>query len=210
MKLVNAVGLIGVSGALAMGLAGCNRQASADANNTAGVPAVAAPPAAEPAAPAPAPAAAPSPPPGPLYAQVVSVQPIKSGGAPAHQVCRDEVVQQEAPPKDQHRIAGTAIGAVLGGVLGNQIGHGGGRTLATLAGAAAGGYGGNKVEQHYQRPQVTTATVRRCSMVAAVPAKTVAYQVSYLYNGVTKQVRMDHDPGSRVEIQQGVSVVGAQ
>lgn len=214
MKLIRAVYWVGVSGALAMGLAGCNRQASADANSGVAAAPSAAPaaaPAAAPPAAAPAaqPAAAP-PPPGPQYAQVVSVRPIKSGGSPARQVCRDEVVQQEAPPKDQHRIAGTAIGAVLGGVLGNQIGHGGGRTLATLAGAAAGGFGGNRVEEHYQKPRYTTQTVRRCSTVAAVPAKTVAYEVSYLYNGATQKVRMDHDPGTRVQIQQGVSVVGAQ
>lgn len=227
MKLVNAVWMVGVSGAMAMGLAGCNRQASADANNApaaapvaapAAAPPTAAPPAAAPPAAAPpAVAQAPAPPPaapaapaGPQYAQVVSVRPIKSGGAPAREVCRDEVVQQEAPPKDQHRIAGTAIGAVVGGLLGNQIGHGGGRTLATLAGAAAGGFGGNRVEGHYQKPAYTSQTVRRCSTVAAVPAKTVAYEVSYLYNGVTQKVRMDHNPGDRVQIQQGVSVVGAK
>jgi len=32
----------------------------------------------------------------------------------------------------------------------------------------------------------------------------VAYDVKYQYNGVTRTVRMDHDPGDRVEVQEGV------
>jgi uncharacterized protein YcfJ len=37
--------------------------------------------------------------------------------------------------------------------------------------------------------------------------KIVAYDVRYEYNGVTRSIRMDHDPGDRVEVQEGVSVV---
>jgi uncharacterized protein YcfJ len=43
---------------------------------------------------------------------------------------------------------GIAAGAILGGVLGNQFGHGNGRALTTVAGAAGGGYAGNEVEKH--------------------------------------------------------------
>src|ERR1700757_4209996 len=75
---------------------------------------------------------------GPQYAQVVSVTPVHSSVSNPHQVCQDVVVNHTEPPKDQHNIAGTAIGAVAGGLLGHMVGHGKGNTLATVAGAAAG------------------------------------------------------------------------
>ncbi|MEP6898203.1 MAG: glycine zipper 2TM domain-containing protein, partial [Rhodanobacter sp.] len=68
------------------------------------------------------------------YAKVISVDPVRETDGP-RQVCRDETVTHTAPPKDQHRIVGTAIGAVAGGLLGNQVGGGKGKTLATVAGA---------------------------------------------------------------------------
>lgn len=37
---------------------------------------------------------------------------------------------------------GALAGAALGAILGHQVGNGTGRTIATIAGAAAGGYGG--------------------------------------------------------------------
>jgi Predicted outer membrane lipoprotein len=45
-----------------------------------------------------------------------------------HEVCHNVRVRDR--PKDDHRIAGTAIGAVAGGLLGHQIGGGKGKTLA--------------------------------------------------------------------------------
>lgn len=77
-------------------------------------------------------------------------------------VCRDVLVQKERPHQDQHRIAGTAIGAVAGGLLGNQIGSGRGRTLATVGGAVAGGYAGNRVQAHHQDRDTYTVRERRC------------------------------------------------
>jgi uncharacterized protein YcfJ len=34
-----------------------------------------------------------------------------------------------------------------------------------------------------------------------------AYDVTYVYNGVTRTTRMDHDPGNQVQVEQGVVVV---
>ena len=67
-------------------------------------------------------------------------------------------------PKDQHQIAGMAIGAVAGGVLGNQVGGGKGRTLATVAGAVGGGYAGKKIQENQQSKH--THVERRCRQVA--------------------------------------------
>ncbi len=144
---------------------------------------------------------------GVQYAKVVSVDPVRESVSNPRQVCHDETVTHTAPPKDQNRIVGTAIGAVAGGLLGNQVGGGRGRTLATVAGAVGGGYAGNRIEASRQQGQVTTSVERRCETVSNPSSKIVGYDVRYVYNGVTRTVRMDHDPGDRVEVQQGVSGV---
>jgi uncharacterized protein YcfJ len=138
------------------------------------------------------------------YAKVVSVDPVRKTVNNPKQVCHDETVTHTAPPKDKHRIAGTAIGAVVGGLVGNQIGGGDGKKLATVAGAVGGGYAGNRIEAHHQKAQVTTSVERKCSTVDNTSTKLVGYDVRYVYNGVTRTVRMDHDPGDRVEVQEGV------
>lgn len=193
--MVNALN-VGIAAALAVGLSACNRSADA---GTAGDPAVNA---AQPAAAQPPVA---QPPAGPQYAKVVSVTPVRSTTA-ARQVCHDEVVSQAAPPKDQHNIAGTAIGAVAGGLLGHMVGGGKGKTLATVAGAVGGGFAGNRIENAHHKPQETQSVERKCSTVAGSD-KIVGYDVQYVYNGVTRTTRMDHDPGDRVQVQEGVTAV---
>ncbi|MEP6897401.1 MAG: glycine zipper 2TM domain-containing protein [Rhodanobacter sp.] len=76
------------------------------------------------------------------------------------QVCHDVRVQDRA--KDNHRIAGTAIGAVAGGLLGHQVGGGKGKTLATVGGAVAGGYVGNRVQKNHQDNHAGYHIERRC------------------------------------------------
>ncbi len=179
---------LAIVAALVVGLSGCNREADAGVDNgTAdmGVSADA----------------------GVKYARVVGVEPVRSSSNKPRQVCRDETVTHTAPPKDEHRIVGTAIGAVAGGLLGNQVGGGKGKTLATVAGAVGGGYAGNRIEASRQKPQVTTSVERKCSTVNDTTSKIVGYDVKYVYNGVTRTVRMDHDPGDKVQIQEGVTAV---
>jgi Predicted outer membrane lipoprotein len=141
------------------------------------------------------------------YAKVVSVDPVRSTVNNPREVCHDETVSRTAPPKDQHRIAGTAIGAVAGGLLGHMVGGGKGNTLATVAGAVGGGYAGNRIEASRQHAQVTTSVERKCDTVNDTSSKIVGYDVRYVYNGVTRTVRMDHDPGDRVQVQEGVTAV---
>ncbi|HEX5306662.1 MAG TPA: glycine zipper 2TM domain-containing protein [Dyella sp.] len=180
---------VGMAAALATSLAACNREANADAGiagaDTSTDSAAA----------------------GPKYGKVVSVDPVRKTVTTPKEVCHDEVVNTTTPPKDQHQIAGTAIGAVIGGVLGNQIGGGKGKTLATVAGAVGGGYAGKKIEQSRQHATTTSTTERRCSTVSTSSTKLVGYDVRYEYNGVTRTVRMDHDPGDRVQVQEGVTAV---
>lgn len=196
--MVNALN-VAIAAALAVGLSACNRSADAGTGMAGAT-----------SAPVPAQAAEPAPPvqpAGPQYAKVVSVTPVRSSSSTPRQVCHDEVVNHTAPPKDQHNIAGTAIGAIAGGLLGNQIGGGKGRTLATVAGAVGGGYAGNRIENSHHKAQVTSTVERRCSTVTDTSNKIVGYDVQYVYNGVTRTTRMDHDPGDRVQVQEGVSVV---
>lgn len=183
---------VGIAAALVTGVSACNRSADAGASTdaagtTAGTSADAQA--------------------GVKYAQVVSVDPVRSTVNNPKQVCHDETVTHSAPPKDQHRIAGTAIGAVVGGLVGHQIGGGKGKTLATVAGAVGGGYAGNRIEASRQKPQVTTSVERQCDTVNNTSSKIVGYDVRYVYNGVTRTVRMDHDPGDRVQVQEGVTAV---
>ena len=179
---------IAIAAALATALSACNR--SADAGTAAagadgGVSADA----------------------GVKYAKVVGVEPVRSTVNNPKQVCHDETVTHTAPPKDQHRIAGTAIGAVVGGLVGNQVGGGKGKTLATVAGAVGGGYAGNRIQASRQHGEVTSTVERKCSTVNNTSTKIVGYDVRYIYNGVTRTVRMDHDPGDRVQVQEGVTAV---
>ncbi len=136
---------------------------------------------------------------GARYANVISVQPVKQKATREREECRDERIVHKHRPKDDHQIAGTVIGAVAGGVIGHQVGGGRGRDLATVAGAVGGGYAGKKIQQGQQDRDTYTTTERRCRTVKE-PVEDVAYDVVYEYLGQTHQVRLDHDPGERVEL----------
>lgn len=187
-KLVMTALHVGVSAALVLSLSACNRDANADG----GVGAMSSQGGQD----------------GAKYARVVSVTPVREQASAPQQVCHDEVVTVHKPVQDTHQIAGTAIGAVAGGLLGNQVGGGKGRTLATVAGAVGGGYAGHEIQANHQANATQQVTQRRCNTVPGNGGdKVVAYDVSYEYNGVTRTVRMDHDPGDRLQVQQGVVAV---
>lgn len=141
--------------------------------------------------------------PEPTYAEVINVQPVTKTMRTPHQVCRDEAVTRQAPVKDENRIAGTAIGAVLGGVLGNQVGGGTGKTVATVAGAAAGGYAGNRVQRNMQQSDQQTVMKTRCKTEYEHHEKTLGYNVTYHLGDKQGVVRMDHNPGQRIPVQNG-------
>ncbi|MFK2919319.1 glycine zipper 2TM domain-containing protein [Dyella koreensis] len=187
-RLVISALNLGLGAVLAVGLTACNRDANADG----GVGGM----------------ASQSAPAGAKFARVVSVTPVRDTASAPRQECHDEVVTHRAPVKDEHQIAGTAIGAVAGGLLGNQIGGGKGRTLATVAGAVGGGYAGHEIQKNRQENNMVSSTQRRCTTVQGKGGdKVVAYDVAYEYNGVTRTIRMDHDPGDRVQVQEGVVAV---
>jgi len=145
----------------------------------------------------------------PAYAEVLGVKQITETVETPRQVCEDVPVTRQKPVQDQHRIVGTVTGALLGGVLGNQIGSGKGKKIATVAGAAAGGYAGNKVQQNMQANDTYTTMERNCTTVTDSHDKVTGYDVSYRIGEQEGQVRMDHDPGDRIPVQNGQLVLDA-
>ena len=141
------------------------------------------------------------------YAKVVAVEPAFETNRIPRQVCGDETTLQQAPVKDDKRIAGTAIGAVVGGVLGSQVGSGSGRDAATVAGAAAGGYAGSKIQKRIQQGNVEKTTEEQCVMVYDTESVQAGYDVTYELDGVQKVVRMDRDPGERIPVENGELVL---
>jgi len=144
---------------------------------------------------------------GPDYAEVISAKEVTEKVRTPREECRDVAVTHQAPVKDEHRIAGTAIGAVLGGVLGNQVGGGKGKTLATVAGAAGGGYAGNKVQENMQKSDQVSEMQTRCKTVYDTSTKSIGYDVTYQLGEKQGVVRMDHNPGQRIPVKSGQLVL---
>src|SRR6185437_9338160 len=146
----------------------------------------------------------------PRSAEVVSVKALTKTTRTPRQDCHDEQVTHTKQPKDDHRLAGTAIGAVVGGLLGNRIGGGSGKVLATVAGAGAGGYAGNKIEQKMQNGNTYTTTEHRCVTAYDSRKEPAGYDVVYTLNGQEHHVHMDHDPGHEIPVKDGHIVIDSE
>jgi outer membrane lipoprotein SlyB len=126
-------------------------------------------PVAAPAKPAPVPVKkvvkpTPKPVPAPSYAGV-SPAPAPYPAPVPMAVCHacgaiESVTPVERSTKPAGVGIGTVAGGVLGAVLGNQVGHGGGRTAATILGAVGGGFAGNAIEGHMRKETVYQVGVR--------------------------------------------------
>jgi uncharacterized protein YcfJ len=147
---------------------------------------------------------------GPEYAEVLAVEPINQQIKTPRKECRDVQVTRQRPVQDQHQVVGSVLGAVAGGLLGNQVGGGHGKTLATVAGAVGGGYAGNKAQEHLQNGDTYTTTQTRCNTVNDVSDKVVGYNVKYQLKGQTGQVRMDHQPGGKIPVNEQGQLVLTQ
>jgi uncharacterized protein YcfJ len=137
------------------------------------------------------------------YADVVAVEPAFENQQTSRQECNDEAVTQQVPIKDEKRVTGTAVGAVIGGVLGNQVGSGDGKKIATAAGAVAGGYAGSKVQKNMQEGNTETVVEQRCGTVYDNNVVPSGFDVTYVLDGKQGVVRMDHDPGKRIRVENG-------
>ncbi len=139
----------------------------------------------------------------PSGATVVSSKAMTRTIKTPRQDCHDEQVTHTKPVKDEHRLAGTGIGAVVGGLLGSRIGGGNTRIATGLAGAAAGGYAGNKIQQKVQQGNTYTTTEQRCVTVYDSHEEQAGYEVEYMLDGKRHHVHLDRDPGKEIPVRDG-------
>lgn len=137
------------------------------------------------------------------YAKVLEVRPNMAEVAIPRSECRNEVVTRQKPVKDKHQVTGTIAGAVIGGVLGNQVGDGSGQDIATAAGAVAGGVAGNKIHEKIQEGNTEQSLEETCSTVYDQRLEQQGYLVTYEWDGETREVVLDHDPGRRLAMENG-------
>lgn len=143
----------------------------------------------------------------PGYAEVVKAEALKKQIQIPREECHDETVVRQKPVKDEHRIAGKAIGAVVGGVLGNQVGGGSGKKVATVAGAVAGGYAGDRVQDNMQKSNTYTTVEKVCNTVYETREEITGYNVTYRLKDEEGTVRMTYDPGQRIPVKNGQLVL---
>ena len=143
----------------------------------------------------------------PVFADVLSVKEATETVRTPREECVDVPVQRRAAVRDQHRIAGTAIGAVAGGLLGSAVGQGTGKKLAIVAGAAAGGYAGNKVQQNLQNRDTESSVERRCKTVYDSSEQHLGYDVTYRLDGKQDMVCMAYNPGTKIPVRAGHMVI---
>jgi uncharacterized protein YcfJ len=143
----------------------------------------------------------------PSGAEVVSAKALTKTIKNPRQECHDEQVTHTKQAKDKDRLVGTGVGAVVGGLLGSRIGGGNTRIFTGLAGAAAGGYAGNKIEQKVQKGDTDTTTEQRCVTVYDTHEEPNGYEVVYMLDGKRHHVRMDHDPGKQIPLRDGQIVI---
>ena len=143
----------------------------------------------------------------PSGAEVVSAKALTKTIKTPRQECHDEQVTHTREARDKDRLVGTGVGAVVGGLLGSRIGGGNTRIFTGLAGAAAGGYAGNKIEQKVQKGNTETTTERRCVTAYDTHEEPNGYEVVYMLDGKRHHMRMDHDPGKQLPVRDGKVVI---
>jgi len=131
---------------------------------------------------------------------VVSVTPVKQSIDNPKEVCRDVEVVYQTAPKDENRIAGTAIGAVIGGAIGNQVGDGKGKDAARIAGAIGGAIAGRKIQEAQQAKKTEVRTETQCETINDTRYEVVAYDIIYSYDGQTHAARVAEDPGAKIKL----------
>jgi outer membrane lipoprotein SlyB len=72
----------------------------------------------------------------------------------------ESVTAVQRPSKPSPISVGSVAGGVIGAALGSQVGHGNGRTLATVLGAVGGGFAGHAIEGQVRKETVYQVGVR--------------------------------------------------
>ena len=90
---------------------------------------------------------------------------------------------------------GAVIGAITGAAIGSTFGGGPGQAAAIGIGAIAGGAVGNSIEANNNARMVPT-----CATPVSYENRTVAYNVTYEYNGRRYQAQLPTDPGPTIRL----------
>lgn len=135
-----------------------------------------------------------------ITGRVISSTPVIQQVQVPRTVCSNQPVAVQQPRSG----AGALIGAIAGAALGNAIGHGSGRAAATGLGLVGGAALGDSIEGG---GGATVQTMQSCSTQTFYENRTVAYNVTYEYNGRQYTVQMPSDPGPTIRLQ--VTPVGS-
>jgi len=144
---------------------------------------------------------------GPTSAKVLNISEVNENFTTPREVCEQREITKTRQVKDENQLAGTAIGAVVGGLLGSQIGGGKGKKLATIAGAAAGGYAGKKTQENLQAKDTYTEIQTVCQTIQDKKTRIIGYDVEYQLGDNIDTVRMDHKPAETLPVKDGQLVL---
>lgn len=134
------------------------------------------------------------------FARVISASPVVQQVAVPRQVC----MQQQVETQPSKSGLGAILGAVAGGALGNQVGHGGGRAVATAVGAVGGAVLGNNIEG---TGPAQVQTVQNCHTETVYENRVNGYTVQYEYAGRQYTTQMPYQPGDSIKVRVSVTPV---
>ncbi len=141
----------------------------------------------------------------PEFAEITAIEAVKKTSRTPVEHCETVAVVKQRPVQDEHKIAGTALGATIGGALGNQVGGGSGKKIATVVGAVAGGIAGNQVQGNMQASDTYVVNEQRCSTRYQEKTRIIGYDVHYRLGDTTGTLRSDTQPaGNRLPVKDGV------
>ena len=142
----------------------------------------------------------------PEFALVVRVDPVTKAVTVREQQCEGMPVMKKKR-EEANRNGGTLIGGMVGGVIDDQSGGGTRKTVATVADSAGGVGAGNQIQKIGRDRNPVTVNDPRCRIVNRTEQKVVAYDVRYRFDGKLGTVRMDHEPGPRIPVRDGMLVL---
>ncbi|MCS5781227.1 glycine zipper 2TM domain-containing protein [Klebsiella pneumoniae subsp. pneumoniae] len=127
---------------------------------------------------------------------------LKQTVKPPRQECRNVTVTHRRPVQDENRIAGSVLERGGGRVIGHQFGGGHGRSVATV-GRCAGRRLCKRTRSRARCEDNDTRTPPPGSAAKTVYDKSdkmLGYDVTYKIERSAGKIRMDHDPGSQIPL----------
>jgi uncharacterized protein YcfJ len=145
-------------------------------------------------------------------ARVRNVQPQYENVTVPRQECTSQWVTEPVRPAaggTLQQYGPAVLGGVAGAVLGRQVGGGSGRDVATVVGAVAGAYAGDRYANGTRpvQPEYAQREVQQCRTVNEVQAQLTGYHVQYEYRGQQHTTFMHEHPGNQLQVRVSVEPV---